>query len=221
MTRAKWRWPLTGLRTTTARLRERPEMYGNGCAGSTASGVSTGKIWLRNSVKRRACSFSVRSGQRIRWMPSSASAGEMSCWKQAACRAMSSRERVQMRSSTSRGCRPEAERVATPVAIRRLRPATRTMKNSSRLLAKIARKLARSSSGVVGSSASSSTRSLKASQLRSRSRKRPGGSSPPSLSSYASRSASMSGSRSTCGRCAEMEPMRAWAPVTALTGPDA
>ena len=60
---------------------------------------------------------------------------------------MSSRERVQIRSRTSRGCRPDAERVATPVAIRRFRPATRTMKNSSRLLAKIARKLARSSSG--------------------------------------------------------------------------
>ena len=73
----------------------------------------------------------------------------MSSWKQAACRAISSRERVQIISSTSRGCRPEAERVATPVAMRRFRPATRTMKNSSRLLAKIARKLARSSSGVV------------------------------------------------------------------------
>ena len=70
-------------------------------------------------------------------------------WKQAACRAMSSRDRAQIRSSTSRGCSPEAERVATPVAMRRLRPATRTMKNSSRLLAKIARKFARSSSGVV------------------------------------------------------------------------
>jgi len=42
-------------------------------------------------------------------------------------------------SKTSRGSRPEADRTARPVAIRRLRPATRTMKNSSRLLAKIAR----------------------------------------------------------------------------------
>ena len=41
-----------------------------------------------------------------------------------------------------------------PVAIRRLSPATRTMKNSSRLLAKIARKRARSSSGTSGSAAS-------------------------------------------------------------------
>jgi len=86
------------------------------------------------------------------------------------------------------------------------------MKNSSRLLAKIARKFARSSSGVFGSSASSSTRSLNASQLRSRSRNLPCGSSVP-LSSYGSRSASMSGSRSdtvegetACGRCAAMDP---------------
>ena len=39
-------------------------------------------------------------------------------------------------------------RTATPVAMRRFRPATRTMKNSSRLLAKIARNRARSSSGT-------------------------------------------------------------------------
>ena len=41
------------------------------------------------------------------------------------------------------------------------RPATRTMKNSSRLAAKIAQNFTRSSSGTSGSSASSSTRSLK------------------------------------------------------------
>ena len=53
-------------------------------------------------------------------------------------------------SSCSRGISPLAARTATPAAMRRLRPATRTMKNSSRLLAKIARKRARSSSGRVG-----------------------------------------------------------------------
>ena len=67
---------------------------------------------------------------------------------------------------------PLAARTATPAAIRRLRPATRTMKNSSRLLAKIARKRARSSSGRSGSSASSRTRWLKRSQESSRSMNR-------------------------------------------------
>src|SRR5919202_6352554 len=56
--------------------------------------------------------------------------------------------------------------------MRRLSPATRTMKNSSRLFAKIARKRTRSSSGSCGSRASSSTRSLNASHDSSRSRNR-------------------------------------------------
>ena len=54
---------------------------------------------------------------------------------------------AQMSASTSCGARPTFVGTASPVTMRRLRPATRTMKNSSRLLAKIARKLARSSSG--------------------------------------------------------------------------
>ena len=71
--------------------------------------------------------------------------------------------RRKMASRTSRGVRPLAARTAMPVAMRRLRPATRTMKNSSRLLAKMARNLARSRIGRSSSSASSSTRWLKAS----------------------------------------------------------
>ena len=34
--------PVSGSRTKSARLTERPEMYGNGWPGPTASGVSTG-----------------------------------------------------------------------------------------------------------------------------------------------------------------------------------
>ena len=58
-----------------------------------------------------------------------------------------------MSASTSVGARPTLVGTASPVRMRRFRPATRTMKNSSRLLAKMARKLARSSSGMLGSSA--------------------------------------------------------------------
>jgi len=47
LTRANSSGPPAGSRTTTARLSDSPEMYGNGCAGSTASGVSTGKMWSR------------------------------------------------------------------------------------------------------------------------------------------------------------------------------
>ena len=39
--------PPAGSRSTTARFSDRLLMYGNGCAGSTASGVSTGKTCSR------------------------------------------------------------------------------------------------------------------------------------------------------------------------------
>ena len=72
-----------------------------------------------------------------------------------------------------------------PAAMRRLSPATRTMKNSSRLLAKKASERTRSSSGRVSSSAISSRRRLKRNQESSRSRNR---------SSYFARLASASAS---------------------------
>ena len=77
--------------------------------------------------------------------------------------------------------KPLAARTAMPVAILRLSPATRTMKNSSRLLAKIARNLVRSSKGSSGSWLRSRTRWLKASQESSRSRKRSSGRSDSEL----------------------------------------
>ena len=39
---------VSGCLTKTARLRDNPEIYGNGWEGSTASGVKTGKIRLVN-----------------------------------------------------------------------------------------------------------------------------------------------------------------------------
>ena len=75
LTRAKCSLPVAGLVTTTARLSDSPEMYGNGCAGSTASGVSTGKICRRKNLRSRSCSLSPSSSQRTSVMPSCASAG--------------------------------------------------------------------------------------------------------------------------------------------------
>ncbi len=89
----------------------------------------------------------------------------------------------QIVSSTSRGSSPLALGTATPAAMRRFRPATRTMKNSSRFEAKIAQNRARSSSGTCSSSASSSTRWLKRSHDSSRSRNRSSGRSP-AVASY-------------------------------------
>ncbi len=42
LTRANIVAPVRGSATMTARLSDRPEMNGNGWAGSTTSGVSTG-----------------------------------------------------------------------------------------------------------------------------------------------------------------------------------
>ena len=51
--------PSSGSRTVTASDSDRSLMYGNGCDGSTASGVSTGKISSRNRWR----SSSWRSGR--------------------------------------------------------------------------------------------------------------------------------------------------------------
>jgi len=196
LTRAKNSLPVPGLRTTTARLSERPEMYGNGWAGSTASGVSTGKIWRRKNRSSRFFSESESSPKWRSWMPSSASAGLTSSWNTRAWRSASSWALMPMPSRTWRGVSPEAAVTASPVAMRRFRPATRTMKNSSRLEAKIARNQARSSSGSPVSSACSITRWLNASQLSSRSANRPSGSGSssavPSASSLRSSSPTLS-----------------------------
>ena len=42
LTRAKSSLPAIGFLTVTAKFIDNPDMYGNGCDGSTASGVSTG-----------------------------------------------------------------------------------------------------------------------------------------------------------------------------------
>ena len=103
-------------------------------------------------------------------MPRPVRAGLTCSAKTAAC-LLSSRPawvRV-LRSSWSAVC-PSVPPTGKPAAIRRISPATRTMKNSSRLEAKMARNRARSSSGIWSSSASSRTRWLNRTQLCSRSR---------------------------------------------------
>ncbi len=65
-TRAKRRSPVSGSLTIAARLSAMLEMYGNGCAGSTARGVSTGNMrcsncsirWVRSAPPREAQSTS-------------------------------------------------------------------------------------------------------------------------------------------------------------------
>ena len=75
LTRANRRSPVTGSRRSTARFSERFEMYGNGWPGSTASGVSTGKIRCSNVSTRNFSSSSSRSSHRDSRTPLSARAG--------------------------------------------------------------------------------------------------------------------------------------------------
>ena len=60
-------------------------------------------------------------------MPCSASSGRTSSVKTRACSATSSRVRVRIAWCTSRGIIPLTVGTATPAAIRRFSPATRTM----------------------------------------------------------------------------------------------
>ena len=127
LTRAKCSMPESTSRMITARLRLRPEMYGNGCAGSTASGVSTGKIELRKSSDIAArCSAPSSDHERMR-TPIASSSGRISSWNRRDWMSHSSRVRLPMCTSCSAGVRPSAERTDRPVLSRRFSPATRTM----------------------------------------------------------------------------------------------
>ena len=72
LTRAKRRSCVRGSLAMMARLRARLEMYGNGCAGSTASGVSTGKILVSNCSAKYSRSVGLALSQLIISIP---------CWR--------------------------------------------------------------------------------------------------------------------------------------------
>ena len=88
------------------------------------------------------------------------------------CGAAAARAARGSRAAAGPGCGRRGSAATSPAATWSLRPATRTWKNSSRFWLKIARNLARSSSGTRSSSASASTRSLKSSHDSSRLRYR-------------------------------------------------
>ena len=163
------------FRRSSCRQMEKPKlgMKGNGCAGSIDSGVSTGKIDWRKVSSIHSFSSSSNCAGRTKWMFSDA----RYCWRtasEACCSSCSPSTSPRIRSSCSAGLRPSAERVAIPWRTCPSRPATRTMKNSSRLAAEIERKRTRSSSGWFSLSVSSRTRRLNCSQENSRLMKRSG-----------------------------------------------
>ena len=133
--------------TTTARFRPSPEMNGNGCSASTASGVRIGSTARRNVASSSLrCFFASSPYSRIGY-PASANDG---------------------RRWSCTGVRPSIEIFLTPFSIWRLSPLIRFMKNSSWSMPRIPAYRTRSSNGTSGSPASSSTRRANCSQLSSR-----------------------------------------------------
>ena len=142
-------------------------MYGNGRPGPMASGVRTGKICSRKWRSMPPASASASAQVTIR-IPFSASAGRMTSvywreWRRSWALTGSA-----IPSSVSVGDRPSGPRASIRASTWSWTPATRIMKNSSRLVTKMARNFTRSSSGSDSSSASWSTRSLKSSHDSSR-----------------------------------------------------
>ena len=157
----------------SATVNPRLGMNGKGCAGSIASGVSNGKILWRKWSSIQLRSVLVTSRPSTSTMPTSARIPRRS--RQIACWSVVSFETVSLiRTSCSEGVRPSGLRSVMPSRTWALMPATRTMKNSSRLLAEIDRNRTRSSAGWPGLTDSSNTRRLKCSQESSRLMKRSG-----------------------------------------------
>ena len=177
-TRAKCSAPVASSATTTARLSDRPEMYGNGCAGSTASGVRTGWIRSANSVHQALLLVVVQVVPAHDGEARLGHRGQQLLGDAAGLPGDEARGPAARPGRSAPGaCSRTGRASCTPAATRLRSAATRTMKNSSRLREKIATKRTRSSSGTSGSAASSSTRSLNCSQLAVRSRNRSAGSS--------------------------------------------
>ena len=106
-------------------------------------------------------------------IPSSASAGPRVFFQSFDWRAVSSSTRSRISVSASRGVSPSAERTASPDAAWPIRPATRTMKNSSRFDETKRHIFTRSRSGSESSPARSSSLALYSSVDSSRFSSRP------------------------------------------------
>ena len=153
--------------SSSAREKPRLAMKGNGCAGSMARGVKTGKTCFRKYSPSQSTSSVLKSFSVTTEMPAPASS---TCRRlhTASCSRMSRALSWATSANCSAGVRPSRLFWVTPLATWPLRPARRTMKNSSRLLADIERKRSRSSTGWRRLLASASTRQLKESQESSR-----------------------------------------------------
>ena len=161
----RWR----SLCRTMARLRLRLRRTGKGWPWSTASGVSTGHTSrLKCACKNPFCSGLSWAGDRMTTPAFADSSGAICSRKLRYKAATMSWTRAPIATSCSLGNIPSAPLSATPPASNCFKPATRTMKNSSRLDATMPWNLQRSARGTAGSHASSKTRPLNSNQDSSR-----------------------------------------------------
>ena len=130
-------------------------MKGKGCAGSTASGVRIGNS-LRLELLREVAALARRAAPPRRRSPGRAGAGPAAAPRRTAAAGArrSGRTTRSISASCWRGVRPSGGSSRTLLASCCFRPPTRFMKNSSRLLSKMATNFSRSSRGLSGSSAS-------------------------------------------------------------------
>ncbi len=107
-------------------------MYGKGRPSPITSGVRAGKIWRAKSESSSSRSSSEAESAEISRIPCSASVGRRSRCTQSSSRFRSPMTRSWMASMTSAAAIPSAPRASSAASTWSCRPATRTMKNSSR-----------------------------------------------------------------------------------------
>ncbi len=131
--RANLRSLVSGSRASTASDSDRFDRNGNGCPGSTASGVTTGNTDRRKYLRAcRLVSASSVSQSRM-WMPRAASPGKSSSAKSRVAVSSCVRTIWPMRVSWSRALSPSGLASTSAAASScSCSPETRIMKNSSR-----------------------------------------------------------------------------------------
>ena len=126
-TLAKSSIPVSGFLTMTARFSDSPEIYGNGCDGSIASGVNTGKIWLWKISVASSRSLTFNSSHRTIFIPSLESLRCTSSWKHLVFRFINSSVLVESSFINSIGVNPAVLAFETPVSNLFFSEATRIM----------------------------------------------------------------------------------------------
>ena len=166
--------------SSTAKFSDLFRMRGNGWTGSSPSGLSTGISSRRKWPCSHLCCFFDHFVRFRMRRPSVLSAGMSSALSTRYWAWTSSETALRMASSVAAGVRLSGPGCWAPCCSRWRIDATRTSKNSSRLVQEMHRKRTRSSSGMSGSRASSRTRRVKHSRLSSRFRYSGGASSASS-----------------------------------------